>query len=89
MASTKAVRALLDVQKQWGPDVFFLSETYLNTVKAERLRKKLQMDKVEVHESAGASGGLLLFWRNPITIQVRDKSKNFIDVLVGRSPEET
>ena len=48
MASTAAERALLDVQKQWGPDVVFLSETHLNTVKAEKLRKELKMDRMEV-----------------------------------------
>lgn len=88
MASTAAERVLLDVQKQWGPDVVFLSEMHLNIAKAEKLRRKLRMDRVEVQESNGASGGLLLFWRNPATIQFRDKSKNFIDVIVGDGTNE-
>ena len=72
MASAAAERSLLDVQKQWGPDVVFLSETHLNKAKAEKLRKKLKMDSMEVHESNGASGGLLLFGRRPLAIQLRD-----------------
>jgi hypothetical protein len=46
------------------------------------------MDKMEVVESVGASGGLILYWRNPFVIQVRDKTKNFIDVVVGESTDE-
>ena len=84
-----AERALLDVQKQWGPDGVFLAETHLNPVKAENLRKKLKMDRMEVQESVGASGGLLLFWCSPVVIHIRDKSKNFIDVTVGTGPDET
>ena len=82
MASAAAGRALLDIQKQWGPDVLFLSETHLNTVKAEKVRRKVNMEHMEVVDSVGASGGVILFWRNPVHIQLKDKSKNFIDVVV-------
>lgn len=88
MASPAAVRALLDVQKQWGPDVCFLSETQLNAAKAEKLRRKLCMNSVEVVESAGASGGLVLYWKNSVVIEVLAKSKNFIDVKVGTNVDE-
>ena len=43
---------------------------------------------MEVHESTGASGGLLLFWQRPLAIQLRDKDKNFIDVTVGDGTDE-
>ena len=88
MSSAAAERALLDIQKQWGPDVIFLSETHLNKATAGKLRRKLKMDCMEVHESNGASGGLLLFWRRPVSIQLRDKDKNFIDVTVGDGTDE-
>ena len=88
LTNTAAVRSLLDVQKQWGSDVFFLSETHLNTVKAEKVRRKVNMEHMEVVDSVGASGGLILLWRNPVHIQVKDKSKNFIDVVVGAPGDE-
>lgn len=69
MNSPTATRVLLDVQRQWGPDVIFLSETHLNKTKAGKLRRKLKMDRVEVYESDGASGGLLMTWRSPMVIQ--------------------
>ena len=87
--TTAVERALLDVQKQWGPDVFFLSETHLNTARAKKLRKNLNMDHVEVVESVRASGGLLLFWRKSVVLEVMGKTKKFIDVKVGDSLEES
>jgi hypothetical protein len=43
---------------------------------------------MEVVDSVGASGGLILFWRNPVHIQVKDKSIFFIDVVVGAPGDE-
>ena len=88
MASTAAERALLDIQKQWGPDVLFLSGTHLNKVRAKKLRKKLKMDHIEVVESVGASGGLILYWRHSVVVQVLSKTRNFIDVVIGGTTEE-
>lgn len=50
MTSSATERALLDIQKQWGPDVLFLSETHLNTTKAGKSMRKLNMDGMEVVE---------------------------------------
>lgn len=59
MAITVAERALLDIQKQWGSNAIFLSETHLNKARANKFMRKLKMDYVEVHESDGASVGLV------------------------------
>src|SRR4051812_5433405 len=89
MASAAAVRALLEIQKQWGADVCFLSETHLNTVKAEKLKIKLCMDSLEVVESAGASEGLVLYWKRSVVVELLEKSENFIDVKVGTNDGES
>ena len=38
LASARAVRALLEIQKREKPDVFFLFETHLGKIKAEKPR---------------------------------------------------
>lgn len=60
LASARAVRALLDVQKREKPDVFFLSETHLSKAKAEKIKRKVGCDHMIIHESDGRSSGLLL-----------------------------
>jgi exonuclease III len=68
LASARAVRALLEIQKRERPDVFFLSETLLGRTKAEILKRKLGCDQFIINESDGRSGGLLMLWRKETVI---------------------
>ena len=70
LASARAVRALLDVQRSTKPDMFFLSETHLGKAKAETLMRKLGCDRFAYHESDGRSGGLMMCWRSENKIRV-------------------
>jgi exonuclease III len=82
-----AIRALLDVISRRIPDVIFLLETHLDLFPAEMLRRQLKMDFKEVVCSDGRSGGLILFWKQTVTLTVRDRTKNFIDVIIGIGQE--
>ena len=53
LASARAVRALLEIQKRENPDVIFLSESHLGKVKAEKLRRRVGFDHLLLHESDG------------------------------------
>ena len=57
LASARAVRALLEIQKREKPDVIFLSESHLRKVKAEKLRRRVGFDHLILHESDGRGGG--------------------------------
>jgi hypothetical protein len=46
----RAVRALLDLEKQLKQDVFFLSKTHLDKSMAEDLKRKLGFDQPIVFE---------------------------------------
>lgn len=87
LASTRAVRALLEVQKRERPDVLFLSETHLGMAKAENLRSRLGCDKFIIHESDGRSGGLLMLWNKEVVVNELNVSQYFIDVTVGAGEE--
>jgi exonuclease III len=82
LASAWAVRALLAIQKREKLDVFFLSETHLGNAKAGELRRKLHCDHFTIVESDGRSGGLLLLWRQDVSVRVQEVSECFIDVLI-------
>ena len=74
LASARAVRALLEIQKREKPDVFFLSETHLGKAKAESLKRRLGCDHFIINESDGRSRGLLMMWRKEIVIQCQSVS---------------
>ena len=82
LASARAVRALLEIQKRENLDVIFLSESHLGKVKAEKLRRRVGFDHLLLHESDGRSGGLLLMWKKETKIVANDISRFFIDVMV-------
>jgi hypothetical protein len=66
----------------------FLSETHLDVYPAECLRKKLNMDFKVVNPSNGRSGGVLLFWKKEINIQLIFSAPKYIDVRVIESQEK-
>lgn len=68
--------------------MIFLSEMHLNKVRAELLREKVKMDRVETVESVGASDGLLLLWCQSVVIHVSNITKKFIDVTVDAVGDE-
>ena len=82
MNTSRAVLALLEVQRQIKPDVMFLSESHLSKSKAEKLMRKLKFDRLLAHESDGRSGGLILMWKKEIKIVPKDITANFIDVVI-------
>ena len=63
--------------------VFLVRNTFEHS-EGGKLMGKLKMDHVEVVESVEASGSLLVLWCNPVVLEVMGKTKNFIDVYVGR-----
>ena len=76
LASARAVRALLEIQKRERPDVFFLSETHLGKAKAENLKRRLGCDHFIIHE------GLLMLWRKEVVVQCKGISQYYIDVII-------
>ena len=77
-----AIRGLLDIQKREAPDVLFLSETKHDGKWMEWLRWKLEMPNMLVRDSDGASGGLALFWRRGVDVDVKSLSKYHIDSII-------
>jgi len=82
LSSPRAVRSLLEVQKRINPDVFFLSETHLDKVKADNVRRRAGFDHLIIHESDGRSGGLLLLWKEEVNIRLQAVTQNYIDVVI-------
>jgi hypothetical protein len=78
-----AVRGLLNVQKEEDPDILFLSETKMDERRINGLRWKLVLANMVVKDcSTNHGGGLALFWRRGVNLQVRGISRLYIDAEV-------
>lgn len=65
-----------------SPDILFISETKLKTKKCDNWRARLNMGGWFMVDSEGASGGLILAWKNYLNVNVRSYSKGHIDTLI-------
>ena len=77
-----AVRALQVLLERIRPDVVFLSESHLSRAKAGVLMRRFHFDEMEIHESDGRSGGLVMWWHSSLNVTSTEVSPNFIDVRV-------
>ena len=77
-----AIRGLLNLQKEEDPDILFLSETKMDERGIERLRWKLGLTNMVAKDCKGKSGGLAIFWKKEINLQLRGVSQFYIDADV-------
>ena len=81
------VRALLGIQGWVRSDVLFVSETHLNRGKVEKLRRRFGFERMEVAESDGRSGGLVMFWDTSLGVSSTEVQPKFIDIRINESCE--
>ncbi|WZY87924.1 hypothetical protein YC2023_044659 [Brassica napus] len=77
------IRRIKEIYKNISPDIMFLMETKNND---EFIKKKLQSLNYPHYVSIppdGTSGGLALYWKDNITLEVLDSSPNIIDTKVS------
>ena len=77
-ARSSTVQELVDLCKRINPAVLFLMETRANKGRVENLKVKLWFDDCWCVEANGLSGGLGLFRKKDIELEVLKESQNFI-----------
>ena len=82
LGNPRTVKALQKVINQQEPILVFLMETKINEEKAVSVRDKCNFSHSWVVPSAGRSGGLALFWKDGIEVEILDADHSHIDTLV-------
>ena len=82
LGNCSAVRGLLDVQKREDSDILFRSEIKHDSKWIEWFRWRLEMPNMVAKSSTCTSGGLALFWRNGVDVNVKSMSKYHIDAII-------
>lgn len=77
-----AIRGLLALQKREDPDILFLSETRMREKGMDKFRWRLNMPHMIVKDCDGKSGGLAMFWKREIKLELRWKGRMHIDATV-------
>uniref|UniRef100_A0A8R7PKG3 Endonuclease/exonuclease/phosphatase domain-containing protein n=1 Tax=Triticum urartu TaxID=4572 RepID=A0A8R7PKG3_TRIUA len=82
LGNPSAVQSLLDLQKVEEPDILFLSETKMKEKELDFLRWRMNMVNMVARDCEGRSGGLALFWRRGVEVNLRWKGRYHIDAEV-------
>ena len=81
-------RELRDLTKAYAPSILFIMKTQIDKYRVENLRYSLGFDSSFAVKSSGRSGGLGLFWKNDVSLDVKKYSKYHIDTIVTENGKE-
>jgi hypothetical protein len=76
------IREIRCIADGYNPSMLFLSETKMSQQSSEGLKWWLNFQNAIGVSSLGLSGGLVLLWKNEITVDLKSYSKYHIDVWV-------
>ena len=78
----------MDTMQAEGPQIVFLSKTWLGRKHMEKFKRELEFDGLFIVPSDGRGGGLALLWKLEMAVWVDSFSKFHIDAMVNSGSEE-
>ena len=71
------------------PSVLFIAETWTDEARLKDIKRNLDFDNVFiVPRNSRGGGGLALFWKNSMDVNVETFSKNHIDSIINKGKED-
>ena len=83
-----AVQELAEVVTAKAPTVVFLAETLADEARLDFVKDRIRFDKKFVVQRVNRGGGLVLYWKNDLLIDVVSSSLNHIDVVINKDTKE-
>lgn len=83
------VHELRDLARVWAPSILCVVETQIAKYRVEGLAGSLGYDGAYGVDSSGRSGGLCIFWKQPLQLCLRSFSRYHIDMEVKEQGKET
>ena len=83
LGQPRVVLELTELVKKKSPSIIFLMETKSKEQYLKKLCSKLKLENVHIEPRVNASGGLTLYWKNGIDLNVLDSTPTYIDAVVN------
>ena len=81
-------KELGEISQAKDPSVMFIAETWADEVRLKSIKHKLQFDHMFMVPRIHRGGGLVLYWKDTIKLNVETSSKNHIDCIIGKGSED-
>lgn len=82
LGSPSSVNSLQSLVRKYSPEVLFLSETKSNSKEIQRLQNKLCFDKSVCFEAQGRAGGLVVFWKEDVELNIIETHEHYVDMHI-------
>jgi hypothetical protein len=82
------VGELRDLAGEWSPSILCILETQIVKKRAEGLAGMLGFDFSFGVTSSGRSGGLCLYWKKDVNLEIKKFSKYHIDSVISEPGKE-
>ena len=80
-----AVQELVDLVQAKGPAVVFLAETLADEARLDYVKDRIRFDKKFFVQRENRGGGLVLYWKNDIEVEVESSSLSHIDTVINKN----
>ena len=70
-----------------APAVVFLAETLANEARLAYVKDQIRFDKKFFAQRVSKGGGLVIYWKNDLLIDVVSSSLNHIDEIINKDTE--
>ena len=87
LGNLRTGRELVEITRAKDPSVVFLAETLTDDARLEIVQRSIEFDHRWVVPREGRGGGLVLFWKSSINLNVVDSSKYYIHAVINKDSE--
>jgi len=63
----------------------FLAETLANEARVDYVKERIRFDEKFFVQRVNRGGGLVVFWKNEITVDIESSSLNYIDAIINKN----
>lgn len=84
LGNPQTVGALREYVRQYDPKIVFLAKTKMKISRIKRVKVKLDFANGFYVQRKGQGGGLAMFWRREVDIEIKSFSRHHIDSVVTK-----
>ena len=88
LGNPQTERGLVEILQAKDPSVMFIVKTWADEARLDQTLRTINFDKKWVVSRTIRGGGLVLFWKNLVKLEVVDSRRYYIDAIINGGMED-